>query len=74
MKMFVWARVAYASNNYHHEGGILVVADNLSKAREVILKECSEKCGALTEEPNFSLEVLEPASQTIFIFPDAGCC
>jgi hypothetical protein len=69
MKIFIWERVSYLTDNYHHEGGCAVIAENLESARKTL----PEDCQAQTEEPDLISEIEHKEPKT-FIFPDAGCC
>lgn len=71
MKLFVWDRVDQATSRQHREGGVVVIAVSLERARELI-KEAAPHCEALTAEPSLSRECEGPEHLTIH--PDAGCC
>lgn len=71
MKLFVWDRVEKASPNYHDEGGVVVIAGSLERARELVEKQ-APGCEAATVEPSLVRECEGPEYLTIH--PDAGCC
>ncbi len=73
-KMFVWEVVDGLTSNYHDGGGVMVIADNLDVARQ-LLKEnvTSNKSEVFTREPDYSTSVGSEEDK-VFIFPDAGCC
>ena len=72
MNLYVWKNVEKVSGNYHDEGGIMVIADTLDAARELIKASAPEGCGAVTEEPDPVRKCDGP--ETVLVFPDAGCC
>ena len=75
MKLFVWNRVDHATDNYHDEGGVMVIAETLDRARELLKGKTGKDerpCGALTKEPDLVRECEGP--DYIGVFPDAGCC
>lgn len=73
MKLFMWDRVGHASGNYHDEGGIVVIAETLERAREMIAASKERaKCEALTMTPDLVRECEGP--EHISVHEDAGCC
>lgn len=74
MRLFVWRNVEYVSRNWHHDGGLAVIAADLESARERITAEvhADEPCEALTVAPDYECECTGPAQ--VFVFPNAGCC
>lgn len=75
MKLFIWHRVDNATDNYHSEGGVAVIADSLERAREILKPRTGKndrECEALTTEPDVVRECEGP--DAVFVFPDAGCC
>jgi hypothetical protein len=73
MKVFIWTRIANLTDNYHSDGGLVVVADNLADA--TFLAE-NEGVTFAQEEINTFIEYNtdDSAEEKVFIFPDAGCC
>ena len=72
MKMFIWKRINKVSDNWHPEGGLVIIAKDEEEARylanttiAVILEE--------SEKVDFSCDII-CEKQQIFTFPDAGCC
>lgn len=73
MKLFMWDFVGGATGSYHDGGGVVVIAETLERAREMIAAEKErEKCEALTQEPDLVRECDGP--EHISVHPDAGCC
>lgn len=74
MKIFVWKRVYKVSDNYHDEGGLLVVAENEERAKELI---GAEQNVIVTDEEwaeVITYELMDVEKERIITFPDAGCC
>jgi hypothetical protein len=71
MKIFIWQRIEHCSGNYHEEGGVAVVADNLDRAIRIAIEK---GCKFLPEEkPDYEEEIIAH-DEKVFIFPDTGCC
>lgn len=76
MKMFIWDRVKRVTSNWHSEGGVVVLADSLETARDLIKKRQEEdrECEAMTKEPDRVFVLAEGYEPQIMVFPDSGCC
>lgn len=80
MKIFIWEHVDVMSERYHSDGGVIVIAKNLNRARE-IAKEHEDDYEAVdvddttifNTKPNKVLKV-EAKREYYCSFPDAGCC
>lgn len=74
MKVFIWNRVDRCTGNWHQEGGIVVFADNIERAR-AIAAEYGKGYGIIREdeEPDDIREVTE-GGEAVYYMPDAGCC
>lgn len=72
MKVFIWNSLDHVSYSYHSNGGLVVVAQSLERAKEL----CAEKDAAVSidQDPSLALDVTEDAVEAVFVFPDAGCC
>lgn len=72
MKVFIWQYVDQCSENYHSEGGVVVLAEDEAYARRMAnaVDGCSIKD---TEMPDYVRDVAGCEGRA-FIFPDAGCC
>ncbi len=75
MRMFVWEDECGVSDRYHDTGGVLVIANDLNRTRELLKNEdgVSKDSTVFTKEPDFSTSV-GTTKEKVFIFPDAGCC
>lgn len=74
MKVFIWDYVGKLTENYHPEGGLVVIADNEQDARIIAMEQ-----GVVfsdDEKPEvYKLDDEHLGSKDkIFIFPNAGCC
>ena len=81
-KVFIWNLVNLLTTRYHQDGALVIVANDLAHARELLAEEIKDvltydgntiECDAFTKAPDFSYDVLTNDSK-VFIFPDAGCC
>lgn len=66
MRSFVWQRIDKLTDNYHEDGGLLIIAESLEKAYAM-------EPSALGIKPDFDYECEDQLVKKI-IFPDAGCC
>lgn len=71
MKIFIWRRIEKCSSYWHPEGGVVVVAENLERAKALALVNGAEIKD--DEKPDAVYDVAQ-AEEKVFIFPDAGCC
>lgn len=74
MKIFIFERLDKVSYNYHEEGGLAVVAEDVDQVKELIEKEGNIK---ITEEEwknVITYELMDNEKPRVFVFPDAGCC
>lgn len=75
MKVFVWARIDHATDNYHREGGVVVFAATEAEARELAAQQGAHIRD--TEKPDDvrTLTTLgRPKKPKVYIMPDTGCC
>lgn len=71
MNVFVWKRIKNCSDNYHSEGGVVVFAETLNRAKALAAAEgCTFADG---EEPD-EVRAVAGGEEKVFIMPDAGCC
>lgn len=78
MKAFVWKRLEKVTDNWHPEGGVLVIAQTLDKAQEMLaaanIRDVSESA---LPAPYLEMDIDTRAQNVdpqIVVFPDAGCC
>lgn len=80
MKIFIWEDVDVMSERYHSDGGVIVIAKNLKRAREIAKEHDddyevidSNDTTIFNTKPNKVLKV--GAKREYYCsFPDAGCC
>ena len=79
MKAFIWKKLNNVSSSYHSGGGLMVIAKDLDRAREIavfsmgygedkqVVKMDTEK------DPDFTFAAPKQKEQVV-VFEDAGCC
>lgn len=73
MKVFIWNNINELTDNYHSDGGLVVVAKDLERAHELARNEGVE----FAEDelaPTIEYNTDDFVEEKVFIFPDAGCC
>jgi len=74
MKVFIFERIDKLTDNWHPEGGLVIIANDIEHAKEVISANSQI---AVTEEEWAKVESFELANEAELKFwtmPDAGCC
>ena len=75
MKIFILENVEQLTYRYHSDGGLVIIAKDLEKAKELIKQDENIKP---TEKEWELASVYELKDNDIeekyFVFPDAGCC
>jgi len=76
MKIYIWFDVSGLTYHYHDNGGLVIIAPSLEKAREFFLVEHPEQaeCEMLTIEPDEVLDLKDEITSRVYRFQDAGCC
>lgn len=81
MNVYIWDRLECVSANYHSGGGLLIVAESLEAARQIIAEKLDDpgprypvNCDGKTVDPTVVLPTSDNASPMMMVFPDAGCC
>ena len=72
MKVFIWHRVSKCSDSYHEEGGVVVFANTLPRAREIA--NAVKGCQIRPDEKPDEVRECGEGPERVFIMPDAGCC
>jgi len=74
MKIFILEYVDHLTERYHSDGGMVIIAKDLSQAKELISND--EYCNPTDEEWSLALvyDLVSDSDPKVFIFPDAGCC
>lgn len=74
MKVFIFNCIDEVSNSYHSGGGLVIIAEDIEHAKNVIGKD---KYINPTEDDWKDVEVFELKKKTepkYWVMPDAGCC
>lgn len=76
MKVFIWNSINELTDNYHSDGGLVVVAKDLERAHELARNEGVTFSEGDYDEltPTIEYNTDDSAEERVFIFPDAGCC
>lgn len=71
MKVFIWEQIENATSSYHPEGGVVVIAATVERAKELATARGANFMD--TELPDLVVETTCEVERA-FIFPNAGCC
>jgi hypothetical protein len=75
MFVFIWDYLEMVTDRYHREGGLVVIAENITRALEMANAQgvvfLSDE---LKPDLCYEIECSEDAEAKVFIFPNAGCC
>jgi hypothetical protein len=76
MNVFIWTGLDNMSQNYHANGGLVVIAQTVHEARERLRATPSipKDCDAFTKPPTIGYELAADTDAAVYEFPDAGCC
>lgn len=74
MKIFIFEDIDKVSNRYHEEGGLVIVANNKSHAKEMIVKEKYVCVNEDEWDKVREYELKGTYEPELITFPDAGCC
>ena len=74
MNIFIFEDLQQVSNNYHKNGGLVIVAWNIENAKKLV--EPDEYIKITDEEWNnvITYELKHDEEEKYYVFPDAGCC
>lgn len=72
MNVYVWQCVAKCTDHYHEEGGVVVVAASVERARELAAAQGCKISDEEAHDAEIPCAAGEP--ERVFIFPDSGCC
>lgn len=82
MKIFIWKDTYPVTNSYHDPGGLLVIASDLIRARELWSEYVDkldewdkfEDKSATDNDPSHVYFTDPDTEETVLVFPDSGCC
>ncbi len=71
MKIFIWENIEKLTDNWHSNGGLVVIAENITRAKELArekgVKFGKGYTGAITHK-------IDAIKEKVYIFENAGCC
>jgi hypothetical protein len=70
MKIFVWHVIEKLTDNFHPEGGAVVIASTIERACELLKERGVVLQG---EEPDM-YELAGEVDEDVYLMPNAGCC
>ena len=74
MNMYVWEDIQELTDNYHSDGGLVVLASSEARARELAI-ERGVKFGQNDVPDVYPLCACSATEEErVYLFPDAGCC
>lgn len=80
MNVYVWESLNKMSESYHCDGGLVVVAESVEKAYELLRAKdrdgytVPEDSDVFKTEPDATYPTEPIYSPRVFTFPNAGCC
>lgn len=86
MNVYIWESVRHLTDAEHDAGGVVVSAQSLDQARDMLRSSTSwsnnlrrdapipRACEAFTDGPDMVYPVAGDALSAVFLFPDQGCC
>ena len=74
MKIFILEEVRYLTSRYHCDGGLVIIAKDLSSAKELIKSDEYIRPSEEEWENAKIYELKQEYKEQYFVFPDAGCC
>lgn len=70
MNLYVWAYAENATEHWHAEAGVVVLAGSVERARDLLRGQVRDACDVFKAEP----KVIGMDQEWVGVFPDAGCC
>lgn len=74
MKIIIFEYVEQLTGRYHCDGGLVIIARDVERAKELISKDKYINPTQEEWEKAFIYELKEKQEERYFVFPDAGCC
>ena len=74
MKIFVFERIDKCSDNYHEEGGLVVIAKDVEQAKELLKTDNSIEVTDEEWQNVESFALVDNVEPKFWVMPDAGCC
>ena len=76
MKIFIWRNVKKLTDNYHDDGGVIVVAETVERAMDLVPYTGDGERTTRVLGPPDSIYTLPVgvSEEKVTVFPDNGCC
>lgn len=74
MVLYLFEQVEHVSDNYHDNGGLVIVANDLEHANDLISGDEYIKPSPEEWKKAIVYELAGTHEPKVFVFPDAGCC
>lgn len=74
MKIIIFEHVEELTERYHCDGGLVIIAKDIERAKELISKDEYIKPTQEEWENALIYELKNEEEERYFVFPDAGCC
>lgn len=74
MNVYVFEYIDQVSDNYHSEGGLMVVAQSVERAQELIDAESNVEVTSEEWAEVIVIKAADTEQERLIVFPDAGCC
>lgn len=74
MKIFIFNRIKKCSCNYHEEGGLVIIAESIEHAKELIKQDKCISISAREWKNVESFDLIGNIEPKFWVMPDAGCC
>jgi hypothetical protein len=73
MKIYIFERISQVSGNWHPEGGLVIIANDIEEAKQLIAKDDNISPTDKEWETVESFEIIANEPK-YWVMPDAGCC
>ena len=74
MKIYVFERIDKCSDNYHEEGGLVVIAKDVEHAKKLLKSDDSITVTDKEWGEVESFALADNVEPKFWVMPDAGCC
>jgi hypothetical protein len=80
VNVYIWEDLDELTTNWHSDGGLVVVADDLEMARHLMRNKgegwwpLPDGCEAFNKDPDRTIPCADTEPVAVFVFPNAGCC
>ena len=74
MKMYIFKNLRKVSDRHHKGGGLVIIADNRTHAKELIKNEKNVFVNRKEWKEVREYDIKGLHHPTIIVFPDSGCC